>query len=160
MRCADKPLAVCKSVKNNGVPPNNLEEILKECTNKFLADALASTLCWVQRLKASVSCHGQNAPKHPWALSSVRELPIRKFPYTSCEFSWETKPECAHMLHCVLCLTEKRSSWVFLFWGAPIFQQFRHGYFRLNRRWWAILWLWCRGHCTVWSVSRVQHRCR
>ena len=45
VRCADKPLAVRKSVKNNGVPPNNLEEILKECTNKFLADALAVTLC-------------------------------------------------------------------------------------------------------------------
>lgn len=43
VRCADKLLAVCKSVKKNGVPPNNLEEIIKECMDKFLVDVLALT---------------------------------------------------------------------------------------------------------------------
>ena len=42
-RCADKLWAVRKSVKKNGVPPTNLEEILKERTDMFLADALALT---------------------------------------------------------------------------------------------------------------------
>ena len=32
-RCADKLLAVCKSVKKNGVPPNNLEEIQGKIQN-------------------------------------------------------------------------------------------------------------------------------
>jgi len=39
---ADKRLAISKSVKKNGVPPNNLKKY-SECMDKFLADALALT---------------------------------------------------------------------------------------------------------------------